>query len=59
MTEAGPSTNECVHRWLLSTPGRDVTAGVCAHCGEERGFTGANKQRPGTVWRKGPTTTTK
>lgn len=56
MTDTTPSTDECVHHWMLSTPGRDSTMGVCAHCNAVRDFTGANKQRPGSVWRKDSTT---
>jgi hypothetical protein len=55
MTDTTPSTDECVHHWMLSTPGRDSTMGVCAHCNAVRDFTGANKQRPGSVWRKDST----
>lgn len=46
MTELEGTDDACVHRWILSAPSHDVTPGVCAHCGAERDFTGANKQRP-------------
>ena len=57
MAEDEQATTVCVHHWLLSTPGRELTAAVCTQCGETRGFTGANKTRPASTWRKRSTPT--
>jgi hypothetical protein len=52
MADETRTTDACVHHWMLSTPDRDLTAGVCTQCGATRSFTGANKTRPGSTWRK-------
>lgn len=59
MTEDGTTAEVCVHRWSLSAPVGEETQGVCSRCGASRSFSGANKSRPASAWRKrpGPTDT--
>lgn len=54
MIEDGIPDEVCVHRWALATPSGDQTPGVCSRCGATRSFTGANKSRPASTWRKHP-----
>jgi hypothetical protein len=35
---AESSTLECVHHWLLETPGDEVVRGRCKRCGAEREY---------------------
>ena len=29
---------ECVHHWMLPSPGGQMTTGICKRCGEEKQF---------------------
>ncbi len=38
MLESTTVVGDCVHHWMLATPGPDGTAATCTNCGADRLF---------------------
>lgn len=50
MTQVEAPEKQCTHHWMLTSPLREVSGGICKHCGAVRDFLG---KADGSVWNPG------